>query len=74
MQLHARQAARERAAQSAVGLHPAEDLLELFSFPLADRVVGVARDTRVAPRGLAAFVLDDVRGDVLLSQMRDEVL
>ena len=74
VQAHARQSASHRAAQPAVGLHPAEDLLDTLSFSLADRVAGVARGACVEPRGLAAFDLGDMGRDVLRSQMRDEGL
>src|SRR6266849_10786708 len=52
---HALQAARHRAAQPTVGLHPAEDLLDTLSLPLADCVALMARGARIEARGVAPF-------------------
>src|ERR1700741_1432101 len=57
MQLNA---AHERAAQSAIGFHPAEDLFNAFALALAHRVAGVARGAPIQTRRVATF--DQRRG------------
>ena len=47
--LHAFEAAHHRAAQSTVGLHPAEDLLDALSLSLADVVALMACRARIEP-------------------------
>src|SRR5260221_8163806 len=74
VQLHPRETTSERAAQAAVGLHPAEDFLDALSLSLTDGVSGMTRRARIEPRGRAAFDSGNVGSDVLLSQMRHEVL
>ena len=44
LQLHARDAACKSFAQSPIGLHPAEDLLDAFAFSLTYGVDGPARN------------------------------
>src|ERR1700682_3664326 len=74
VQLHPREPASQRAAQAAIGLHPAEDFLDALSLCLTDRVSGMTGGARIEPRGLAAFDSGNVGSDVLLSQMRHKVL
>src|SRR5713226_6695415 len=73
VQLHPRETASERAAQAAIGLHPAEDFLDALSLSLTDGVSGMTGGARIEPRGRAAFDSGDVGSDVLLSQMRHKV-
>ena len=55
-------------------LQPAEDLLDSLSFALADLVARGAGRAPVEPRCLASFDAGNVRPDVVLAKMLDEVL
>src|SRR5260370_6750615 len=71
---HACQSASHRASQSAVGFHPAEDLLDALSPSLADRRAGAARGAWVEPWGISAVGLGGLGRAVLLSRMLEEVV
>jgi hypothetical protein len=55
------------------GLHPTEDLLDALSLALADLVASMVRGPSVQARGVAALDSRDVRSDLLVAQMRDEL-
>src|SRR6187551_2839078 len=72
VELHPSDAAEHRLAQSAVALHPAEDLLHALAFLLAHRVARMARGTRIESRRASILDLGDVRGNVACSEESDK--
>src|SRR6516165_1894519 len=63
VQLHAGNATKARATQSAPALHPAEDFLDPLALSLADPVALMPSRTGIEPWGIAALDLRNVRAD-----------
>src|SRR3974377_2355014 len=61
VQLHAGNATKARATQSAPALHPAEDLLDPLALSLADPVALMPSRTVIEPWGMRALDLNNVR-------------
>src|SRR5437868_12365269 len=74
MQLHTRQTTRERATQSTIGFHPAEDFFHALTLALADGVARMARGALIQTRRLAPAHHGDVRSDLAATQMGHKIL
>lgn len=74
VQLHAGDAAEACATQTAVALHPAEDLLDPLALLLTDPVVRMPCGASVQSRRGSVLDLRDVRANTLAAQVRHKIL
>src|SRR5215216_3577535 len=74
VQLYTPQAARQRATQSTVLFHPAENFFDTLALALASSIASMASGASIQSGRLAALHHGNVRSDLASTQVLNEIL